>query len=199
MQTKQAGWLVTRNLLTSSGEGSKENVSIKEDKLGKLHSIEPHRHVFLQMVSLLVWLFPMKVNLITRKLFPAMELWKTAPFLCTVSNKHLFPLWMSLPSTFTRKKAFSRWHSISVKVTCTSQVSLGGGKSLLFLFLKFMTNIGFMFLKLLRCFLQLENLFSRSQTILTVSKFWNLFQIPYIITIIGSSFLFIFIISISPQ
>lgn len=58
MQTKQAqqaNWLVTRNLLTSSGEGSKENVSIKEDKLGKLHSIVPHIHIFLQIVSLSVY------------------------------------------------------------------------------------------------------------------------------------------------
>lgn len=54
--------------MTSSGEGSKENVSIKEDKLDILHSIEPHRYIFLQIVSLSVWLFPIKVNLVTRKL-----------------------------------------------------------------------------------------------------------------------------------
>lgn len=54
MQTKKAQQADCRNLLTSSGEGSKENVSIKEDKLGKLYSIELHRYIFLQMVSLSV-------------------------------------------------------------------------------------------------------------------------------------------------
>lgn len=66
-QAQQANWLVTRILLTSSGEGSKENVSIKEDKLGQLHSMYLI-HIFLQTVSLSVWLFPIIAYLTSRKL-----------------------------------------------------------------------------------------------------------------------------------
>lgn len=51
-QVQQANWLVTRILLTSSGDGSKENVSIKEDKLGKLHGVVPHINIFMQIFSL---------------------------------------------------------------------------------------------------------------------------------------------------
>lgn len=100
MQTKQAqqaNWLVTRNLLTSSGEGSKENVSIKEDKLGKLHSTEPHRYIFLQMVSLSVWLFPIKVNLITRKL----KIW----LLTEVIMLNTYCLHQNLPSHGTSRNS----------------------------------------------------------------------------------------------
>ena len=52
MQPSTASQLVTRILLTSSGDGSKENVSIKEDKLGQLHSIVPHINIFMQIFSL---------------------------------------------------------------------------------------------------------------------------------------------------
>lgn len=64
MQTNQAGQanrLVTKNLLTSSGEGSKENVSIKEDKLGKLHRIAPHRNVCFSATCFIISIFPIKI------------------------------------------------------------------------------------------------------------------------------------------
>lgn len=67
-QAQQANRLVTRNLLTSSGEGSKENVSIKEDKLGKPHRIVPHRKVCFSANCFINSMIISYKNLITRTL-----------------------------------------------------------------------------------------------------------------------------------
>lgn len=48
-QPQQANWLVTRILLTSSGEGSKENVSIKVRQMRSTVQYVPHNIFFCKL------------------------------------------------------------------------------------------------------------------------------------------------------
>lgn len=62
-QAQQTNWLVTRNLLTSSGGGSNENVTIKEVRhISQTVQRSKLTYVFLKIVSLPpVWLLPIKL------------------------------------------------------------------------------------------------------------------------------------------
>lgn len=100
-----------------------------------------------------------------------------APFLSIVSKKDLFPLWMSLPSTFPRKK-HSPDHTPPFVIFPQSRLPLLPQCHLcvqvtFIPVFKFMTNIRFMFLKPLGCFIQLESLFLLPQTLLTLNKLLN--------------------------